>query len=99
MKIASRSTHRAFFHGTIVIKGGAILSYGYNHGETHSERMALNPIWPNRRAGTSIINIRVTKTGKLANSRPCRDCHEFLVRSGVKRIYYSNSEGRFEEMK
>jgi hypothetical protein len=47
------------------------------------------------RKNIDILVIKLTKTGRLSYSRPCRDCITRLERSGLKinRIYYSNEFG------
>jgi pyrimidine deaminase RibD-like protein len=98
IKTARKSTHRAFHHGTIVLKGGAVLAAGYNHGETHSEISALKRIWPNKRSGCIIINIRVTKRG-FSSSKPCDGCMAFIKANGISKVIYSDSNGQFKEMR
>lgn len=98
-KLASKSHHPRFYHSSIVVRGGAIISQGYNHDKIHSEIDALTNLWPNRRAGSTIINLRINRSGGFANSRPCRECYDFLIANGIKRIYYTNKIGIFEEMK
>ncbi len=93
-RIAKKSTHKTYKHVSIVVKGGAIQSVGYNHDDFHSEFMAVNKIWPNKRAGTSIINVRVTKTG-FANARPCDKCMDFLRFSGVRKVTFTNNKGNW----
>lgn len=40
--------------------------------------------------------IRITKTGDLAESRPCYHCLDFLIKSklNIKYIYYSTKDGK-----
>lgn len=94
-KIASKSTHRTFHHASLVIRGGAIKAYGYNHGEKHAEIMALGKLWPNHRPGTTVINIRIRRNGTLGDAKPCFNCREFMFKMGVRRIIYSNRYGSF----
>lgn len=94
-RIAERSDHKQFKHATIVIKGGAVISFGANVGNRHSEVVALGKLWPSKRRGCSILNIRVRKDGSYGRSRPCELCLIYLKKNGVIRINYS-SPGGFE---
>jgi deoxycytidylate deaminase len=42
-----------------------------------------------------LIVIRITKSGKLTMSRPCKHCLEILSRSGIRirEVHYSTTEG------
>lgn len=97
-KLARRSTHEQFRHATIIVKGGAVLSYGYNHRDIHSEIMALNKLWPSKRVGTTLINIRLGKDGSFRNSQPCLLCHKEIKESRVARVYYTDSNGELRRL-
>ena len=45
----------------------------------------------------SFVNIRLGKTGKLLNSRPCIGCASMLHQIKPKKVFYSTNEGTFEE--
>lgn len=85
-RIASRSTHPMHKHATIVLKGGAVLATGYNHEGRHSEVVALSKLWPSKRRGTTIINLRIKPSGEIGNSSPCPECLAFLRKNGVRKI-------------
>lgn len=67
----------------------------------HSESMAISQLNKNRnlsirnlkRKSFTVVNIRVTKTGKLKNASPCQECLANLLLEGFKKIYASNNEG------
>lgn len=70
----------------------------------HSEHAALNNLYKkklfrnrnrNRCSHLDILVIKLTKTGQLSYSRPCRMCIIRLERSKItfRRIYYSNEHG------
>jgi tRNA(Arg) A34 adenosine deaminase TadA len=40
-----------------------------------------------------MINVRLTKTGKLKLSAPCPCCRNFLSRIGCKNVYFTLDEG------
>lgn len=87
-KIAARSDHDQFKHATLVLKGGAVISFGTNLGKRHSEVVALSKIWPNKRKGCRIVNVRIRRDGSYGNSRPCNKCMKFLKENGIKTVSY-----------
>jgi len=91
-EISRKSPHN-FKHVAIVERAGKILAIGYNHDGIHAEESALKKLWPSERIGTRIISLRFTKTGKLANAKPCCECQKLLLESGVKKVTYSTPEG------
>lgn len=73
---------------------------GYNRSFQHSEVNALNHLWPNKRSGTTIINLRITRGGHFGNARPCQKCWDYLMVSGVNKvIYYNGKDWTMERVK
>jgi len=97
-KIAKRSSHN-FKHSSLVIKGGKILSFGYNHDSIHAEVNALKDLWPKNRKNSIVINFRIGKDGSLRNSFPCEDCLEYCKKVGVRKVIYSIGVLGFLEVK
>lgn len=83
-----------FRHATLVFKGGALVSFGYNHSYRHSEENALNKLWPSKRRGCVIYNVRIRVDGSLGISRPCKKCLVYLAKNGVSKVYYTTNDGR-----
>ena len=96
-KLSKKSDHKSYKHATLIMKGGALLSVGYNHGELHSEVVAIKKLWPNKRLGTTVINIRTKKDGSIGNSYPCQDCLHLLKTAGVKKLIVYTSIGYIQE--
>ena len=42
--------------------------------------------------GSTIYVARINNNGEIRNSHPCKACSKFLIRKGVRRIYYTTSE-------
>lgn len=40
-----------------------------------------------------IYVVRVNKTGKLMNSKPCAECTNAMKYAGVNKVFYSTSDG------
>lgn len=97
-KLAKKAQHTFALHAAIVQKGGAVVATGYNHNWVHAETMALGKLWPSQRKGTKVWSIRVTRGGRLANAKPCKDCESYMRRSGVKVVWYSDDTGQMVRM-
>lgn len=41
-----------------------------------------------------IIVIRINSKGQLADSRPCNRCVRIMQQAGIKRVTYSNADGK-----
>lgn len=93
LRTAAKSPHPHHRHASVVLKGGAVLATGYNHDERHSEVVALSKLWPSKRRGTVVLNLRLTNAGSVALARPCVECAEFLRRSGVQYVWWTTREG------
>jgi deoxycytidylate deaminase len=91
-KIARRSPHHAQRHASVVVKGGAVLAVGYNHSGRHSEVVALSKLWPSKRKGTTMINLRLKKSGVVGDSSPCEKCRAFLLKNGVVKVIVIEEE-------
>jgi len=98
-KLSKQSGHSWARHAVIVIRGGNIISTGYNHAAIHAEWNALNALWPSERKGTTVISLRFTKTGNLACARPCPKCLKFMLDNGVKCVKFSDSEGKMVKVR
>lgn len=86
IRLAKKSPHPLHKHATIVIRGGAVIAVGYNHDGIHSEIVALSKLWPSKRRGCSIINIRIRRSGTIGISDPCVDCSIYLFKYGIKKV-------------
>lgn len=93
--------------GAVVFKGKRILSTGYNSirssrmsnkhknfiNSLHAEQHALLNLDWSKLKGCSILVMKVSKTGKLSNAKPCPLCSKLLNHVGIKDIYYTNEQG------
>jgi len=95
-----------FFHFSFLVQNNTILSIGMNHlgkvppgypqhSMTHSEAHAIDKGRHRLNLDISfeMLNLRLTKTGKLKISKPCNSCYSFLNSLGCKRVYFSTDAG------
>jgi len=73
---------------------------GYNDGDNHAEDNALFEIPMNMEGKRSLImvNVRLTKTGKIGMARPCPACMKQLKKNKIRKVIYSTNAGTFEEI-
>ena len=92
-----------FHHGSIIVTNNRILGRGYNHPRTtyngkqqlsmHAEVCALSRSHIKPRKTLDIYVVRINNAGSLVQSRPCSKCIPILKDIGVRKVYYSGSDG------
>lgn len=82
--LSDKSDHREYKHSAIVVKGGNILSVGFNKGKKHAEIHALRH-GPYPKA--TLYSFRFTSSG-YGNSKPCKKCWEVLRFSAIRDVIY-----------
>jgi hypothetical protein len=97
IRIALQSPHPSHRHATLVFRGGALLASGFNHHERCSEYVALSKLWPSKRRGTTVLNIRITRGGTMGLAKPCPDCWSYLLANGVKKAVWFDGVQFVEE--
>lgn len=81
-KYTHNSDHKIHKMTAVIIKGGAILSVGWNLGWDHAETRALRPNRDYR--GAKIYVVR--ENGGI--SKPCPDCMKKIKKAGISEIHY-----------
>jgi deoxycytidylate deaminase len=105
----------ASLHGSVICRGGSILSIGYNspRANSFSENYAQHPGWTRhselsaiqkvRRKidlnGCVMYNLRIDKNGLIRNSRPCGGCEKLLIDYGIKKVFFSTENGKIDFLK
>jgi deoxycytidylate deaminase len=95
--------------GAVVVKGGRILSTGYNEVRytkelkkptLHAEQSAILKLLKRRRlhdlVGSSIYVYRRTPGGNLGNACPCSVCMDLIRSVGIKRVFYTEDNNTME---
>jgi deoxycytidylate deaminase len=104
--------HR-YHHGSVIWKKNRIISKGYNKKRCvptltkygyepyfypHSETDAILKADRDDLNGSSLLVIRKCKT-KLGNSKPCSFCVRMVCECGIKKVFYSDTNGDIQEMR
>lgn len=90
-------------HGAVIAKSGRVLATGTNkernhptivssehiktHCSVHAEIDAIKRAGNTR--GATIYIARVNKRGQARMSRPCDSCYQEIIKSGIKKIVYT----------
>jgi len=93
VRSASCNKHRHCSFGARFRKEG--------HGEAtlHAELGAILGMARTTTQGSTIYVARINKEGEARISKPCPMCEAAMRHVGVRRVYYTNEEGKIERMK
>lgn len=109
---AYKSNMPIFRVGAVIFDGKRIIAYGHNKkgicgkihpkyqnnkDSVHAEQNAIMKVkdW-NKLNGTSMIIIRINKSGKMSMGYPCEMCLNMICHVGIKEIYYSTYDGEIK---
>lgn len=98
-----------YHHFSFIIQGQKIIEWGMNrrssplkllgyadHSKMHSEIDAYFKAKGILGKGSfDVVNIRLTKTNRVAPSSPCKCCYHFLKRMGANKIYFTTAIDSF----
>lgn len=101
-----------YCHYTFIVQDNRIVSDGVNrkaspltflgyesHTKMHSEVNAyFRAKRIDKKASFEAVNIRLTRTGAIRNSKPCKCCFGFLKGLGCKRIWFTTNLENFASM-
>lgn len=98
-------------HYSFVIQRNKIIEYGLNkrvspcsklgypkYSKVHSEVDAYfnAKTFLENKFPFEVVNIRLSRKGKVMNSKPCHCCFSFLKALDCKRVWYTNGNNAFE---
>lgn len=109
MHVAQSSQCANHRHGAIIVKGKEIISEGFNHKSwhlchkfsVHAEVDALYKV-PHNKKLLSQCDMYVVRIGNeslgypLKYSKPCPGCTKAILKSGLRRVFYSTSHEFYE---
>jgi len=103
-KEALKSTFGQHRLGAVIVKGGRILSTGFNQRrpssflrqETlHAEEAAILKLLKENRmadlAGSTLYVTRFTRGGSVGMAKPCSRCFDLCCSVGVRQIHYTTN--------
>ena len=102
--LAKSSNAGRYRHGAVIVKGGRVISTGINkvrnhpdvfgsvdkiktQSHVHAEMDAIKKVEDLR--GAKIYIARVNKSGHTGFSRPCENCYNSIIDSGITKIIYT----------
>lgn len=107
LKLTNKSRMPDYKHVSLLIKNGRVIAYGFNNkfrsGKLadpifefkgwHSEVDCLLSVHKETIRGAYLYNAAKTKSGRLANSKPCPCCQEFIRKYELKGVFYHDENG------
>ena len=103
IELARLSDHK-FRHGAVIVKGGRVVSYGFNTRRNnpidsvpgtdytyHAEHNAIRAAAREATIGGKIYIARLSRRGFPTLSRPCDICMVRIIKAGIKEIIYTTS--------
>ena len=103
--LARESNHPKHKLGCVIVKGGRIVSSGFNRINTynsrrsyrryncsiHAEQSAIRPDISYN--GCSLYVVRIGRAGNYLLSKPCEHCLNLIKSVGIRKIFYTDSNG------
>ena len=106
IKAAKQSEFYAHRVGAVIFKGSALISTGFNKHKTHPECLCFtqhaefNALLRCKQRddlhNLTMYVARLTRTDYISYSRPCSNCQIVIAEAGLKRVYYSDYNGKPE---
>ena len=72
---------------------------GYGEATLHAELGAILGLSRSTTQGATVYVARINKEGKARISKPCPMCEAAMRHVGVRRVYYTNKQGKIERMR
>lgn len=104
-RVAKRSDCRCQI-GSVLVKSGRVISFGWNSRKRTPKSAKLGYNWslhaeidtclgfsPEEIRDATLYNYREDRQGRRKISKPCPTCEHVLRGLGVRRVYYSTTEG------
>jgi deoxycytidylate deaminase len=108
-KQANKATGVKHRLGAVIVKGGRVLSTGYNeirfsrylrYTTVHAEESAIIKLLSKNAmgslSGSDLYVSRTTPAGNSGLARPCDRCMELIKAVGIRRIHYTTDNGETE---
>lgn len=70
----------------------------YNYPCLHAEAHAMINHGLLNCHGCTLVVTRVLRNGKMTMAKPCNCCEEFMKEYGIKKVYYTDWNGRLQQL-
>lgn len=108
IKAATKSVFRCHKVGAALFKGSRLIALGWNKHKTHPDNACeisrhgefdtLIKIPQHQLRGARLYIARLTRSGKVSYSKPCKHCLAFLKTLPLDRVLYTNYAGKLERV-
>jgi deoxycytidylate deaminase len=79
--------------------GARFRKEGHGEATLHAELGAILGIERSTTQGSTVYVARINKEGEARISKPCPMCEAAMRHVGVRRVYYTNEQGKIERMR
>ena len=106
IKAAQLSQFYAHRVGAALFDGPRLVTLGFNRHKSHpdsscftqhAEFDSLKRVKWKKTANLVMYVARLTRTDKISLARPCLQCQDVLLRTGIKKVFFTNYYGEMEE--
>jgi tRNA(Arg) A34 adenosine deaminase TadA len=104
---AEQAPHAQWRVGAALVRGGSILSTGFNRYRNSPAQVELSGVSYHaeeaaiRKAGNvkgaTLYVARITRSGALGTAKPCERCQELLWNSGVHTVVWTTPKGLMKD--
>ena len=107
------STHPKARIGAAIVKGGSLIAVGFNREDKKNSQSGYYDFHAEQSAilstaykygvgydlrGCKLYVVRVFRNGELSMSKPCSVCSDLIRKSGIRKVYYTNWEGKVQSI-
>lgn len=106
IKAAAKSTFRCHKVGAALFKGSRLIAQGWNKHKTHPDNRCeisrhgefdtLIKLPLDQLKGARLYIARLTRSGRVSYSKPCKHCLKFLKNLPLDKVFYTNYLGKLE---
>ena len=79
--------------------GARFRKEGYGEATLHAELGAILGMDRSTTQGSDVYVARINREGEARISKPCPMCEAAMRHVGVRRVYYTNEDGKIERMR
>lgn len=104
---AEQAPHEQWRVGAVLVKGGSLLSVGFNRYRNDPSQVELSGVSYHAEAvairkagyveGATLYVARVTRSGDLGSAKPCARCQSLLEKHGVHTVVWTTPDGLLKQ--
>lgn len=109
VNVAKHSPHPIHRMGAVIVRGGNLISAGYNKNHSHPRSNSYDNMihaelsaliaagWGGSTLDGDLYVARVTKGGAIGTSKPCSDCMDLILEACISSVTYLDENGHIKK--